>query len=470
MPAMVSQRRRLARRLARGRRGRRLLVTTVAAAVLVALAVGIASQVGRQSRPYDRAVDISFSRLVGPLGTRSAATGAELSSALRSAAGATRSALLSMLANAARTAAQTATDAAAATPPVPPAAGAADCQRALAERAAAAGGVRQAVEELLGGPAGDAAVAGSARAAATRAAVEADSLVTGADAEWSACRRSLHRAPGRPLLPRSSWVSAGGVWGGGTLAATMSAVATSPSLAAAPALAIEAVTTNPPALSASGSPPTYGLPAAAAVSVRVVIDDTGNVALPHVVVRATDAGGQRTSSRQATVALGAGGSTVVDIGGIGLLPGTSGTITVSATASGTAAAPATLAVSVAKAATAAAVAASANPVRVGQPVTYTATITGSLTSAGSPTGTVAFVDAGTPVPGCTARRLTSSGTATCRVTYTSAAYHSISVVYDGTASLGGTIAPAITETVRPPARPAGSSATRSGGSAGRSSG
>ena len=85
---------------------------------------------------------------------------------------------------------------------------------------------------------------------------------------------------------------------------------------------------------------------------------------------------------------------------------------------------------------------SANPSAVGQTVTYTATV--------SPVpdgGAVAFSDGGAPIAGCAARHVaTSTGTATCEMSYKIAGTHSITAAYSGdtafTASAGS-----LTETV-----------------------
>ena len=85
---------------------------------------------------------------------------------------------------------------------------------------------------------------------------------------------------------------------------------------------------------------------------------------------------------------------------------------------------------------------SANPAAVGQTVTYTATV--------SPVpdgGTVAFSDDGAPIAGCSSRHVdTSTGTATCEMSYKIASPHPITASYSGdqnfTASTGS-----LTETV-----------------------
>ena len=101
----------------------------------------------------------------------------------------------------------------------------------------------------------------------------------------------------------------------------------------------------------------------------------------------------------------------------------------------------TFSVVAAKPGTTTAVASSANPAVQGQTVTYTATVS----PAGG--GSVAFDDGGTPVPGCAARSLSSSGQATCQVTYTTTGSHAITAVYSGDAASAGSTSAVLTQNV-----------------------
>jgi hypothetical protein len=88
---------------------------------------------------------------------------------------------------------------------------------------------------------------------------------------------------------------------------------------------------------------------------------------------------------------------------------------------------------------------SANPSVTGQAVTYTAAV--------SPVpdgGTVAFTDGGTPITGCGAQQVgTSTGMATCQVTYYSQGMHSITAAYSGDTAYNGS-ADSLTQTVNLP--------------------
>ena len=88
------------------------------------------------------------------------------------------------------------------------------------------------------------------------------------------------------------------------------------------------------------------------------------------------------------------------------------------------------------------VASSANPSVQGQTVTYTATVRPAGVS-----GSVAFNDGGTPVTGCAARSLNSSGQATCQVTYATTGSHAITAVYSGDAANAGSTSAVLTQSV-----------------------
>jgi type II secretory pathway pseudopilin PulG len=94
----------------------------------------------------------------------------------------------------------------------------------------------------------------------------------------------------------------------------------------------------------------------------------------------------------------------------------------------------------------------ANPADVGQQVTYTTTVSLTSPGGGSPpaTDTVAFMDGGTPIAGCTAQPLTgtSPGTATCQVTYanTTGSPHSISAAFSGDVNFATSTSATLSET------------------------
>src|SRR5215471_518408 len=88
------------------------------------------------------------------------------------------------------------------------------------------------------------------------------------------------------------------------------------------------------------------------------------------------------------------------------------------------------------------IASPANLSITGAPVTYTATV--------SPVpdgGTVAFTDGTTPITGCGAQPVISTGTATCQVTYTAAGSHTITAAYFGDAAFTASTSAALTQQV-----------------------
>jgi large repetitive protein len=97
---------------------------------------------------------------------------------------------------------------------------------------------------------------------------------------------------------------------------------------------------------------------------------------------------------------------------------------------------------VVKMATSTAVASSANPSVQGQAVTYTA-----MVSSGDGGGSVSFAASGTPITGCKALSLNSSGQATCRVTYATTGRHYITAAYSGDAAGGPSTSAVLTQHV-----------------------
>jgi len=84
---------------------------------------------------------------------------------------------------------------------------------------------------------------------------------------------------------------------------------------------------------------------------------------------------------------------------------------------------------------------SQNPQAVGQAVHYTATVAPTPNG-----GTVAFSDAGTPITGCAAVAV-SGGTATCTVTYSSAATHTVTATYEGNSEFQSSVSAGLTQAV-----------------------
>lgn len=97
-------------------------------------------------------------------------------------------------------------------------------------------------------------------------------------------------------------------------------------------------------------------------------------------------------------------------------------------------------------------ASSASP-QTGQNVTYTATVTPADAGPAEPSGTVQFLDGGSPISSCSSQALTvgaSSSTATCTVSYSSTGPHTIAASYGGDGNFNGSSSSAQTVTVQPP--------------------
>lgn len=89
---------------------------------------------------------------------------------------------------------------------------------------------------------------------------------------------------------------------------------------------------------------------------------------------------------------------------------------------------------------------SLNPSGPGQTVTYTATVTPSP-NVGTPTGSVTFKDGASTIS-CGAGSQTFNGTtATCTVTYSSSGTHTMTAVYSGDSTYGGSTSNTVTQTV-----------------------
>jgi len=430
--------------------------------LLVAFATGVGLQVGPALRRPQAALDRGFASMMGALGQASSATGRAVAQTLTTAPSSSRPSLLASLRvedqQAVEQAEQGRVDALGTS-----GSQARFCLGALEERATASGEILRGVQTLLGGPTGQ----GSGSAAAQQTALGdlegALRLLGAADDLWGRCRLELARQPGRARLGSSRWLAGEGIWSDPALAAWVPVVADAPGLQPSPGITLGSPTTLPAAVAETGGVgPTYQLVALRRLGVRVVVQNDGNVVLPDVTLRAqlTPTGPLgRAGSVATTLSLPVQGIRTVSLPPLAVTPGADYLLVVQASTTPqgglgpvTASSP-TLSLGVAQEATVTAVVASANPVRVDQPVTYTATVTPALSGSPPPPGTVSFQDNGVTVPGCGAVAL-HQGVATCTLAYAHSGLHSITVTYPGTASLAGSVSPAITVTVTPAGRSA----------------
>jgi alpha-tubulin suppressor-like RCC1 family protein len=104
------------------------------------------------------------------------------------------------------------------------------------------------------------------------------------------------------------------------------------------------------------------------------------------------------------------------------------------------------AISKAATATTTQLASSPDPARIGQRVTYTASVGVVPPGSGAPTGTVSFFDNGAPISGCSAVTL-SGGQANCTITYAKTGSHVIVATYTGDGAFSASTSPELGETV-----------------------
>ena len=418
----------------------RLAVPMVLSAVVVILAVSSVAQIGHTSGPYRRTVDRGYAALAQPLVAQSNASGVALLSFLRHASSLGRLEFFSELDSFAADASSLQRQYAAITPPDP--LSASGCSEAITTRASTVSSLRAALERVLGGSTGLGSVD---EAAATAAVGSAGAELHSADVSWATCRRALRRAPGSAVVPTSTWVRDQAVFAGaGNLVA---ALVGSHSLAPVHHIVVLDVVTDPAAV-ASGS--TLVTPAATTIVAQVVLANQGNVDEVGV-----ELGGEMTVLGataspvvvQRTVDLAAGRSTTMLLPALKVEPGSSYTLQVVAEsphAPGTGAlASRSVEVQVQPTATLTSVTSLPLIAVRGQSVTLIADVASSLSTAGPPTGTVAFQDAGATISGCGARPV-RTGQATCSVTYPVASAHSITAAYSGDARDAGSLSPAIT--------------------------
>jgi len=86
---------------------------------------------------------------------------------------------------------------------------------------------------------------------------------------------------------------------------------------------------------------------------------------------------------------------------------------------------------------------------LGQPITFTATVTVTAPGAGTPTGSVDFKSDGSAISGCTSRPLASDGTATCDTNANTLGNgtHQITAVYNGDPGYNTSTSPALTQVI-----------------------
>ena len=308
----------------------RVVAPGIVAAAVVVIVVGAVARIGPASGPDRRTVNRSFAALVAPIVVQSNATGVTLNQLLAHGPTLERTSFFSDLASIASDAGEAARRLAAVTPPEPTDGAAASCGTAMDDRAHVTAQVRAALEGLLGGSDGR---GGGNEASAARTLGSAGVALESADAAWSACRRSLKRAPGSARLPASTWVTDRGVWGDTAVGPFVASLVGSPSLVAVHRIAVVTVTTTPAAV--PGGSGQSVVPATSSVLVQVVVADRGNVDEPGVKVVVTAVPqGSLVPARppvQVTTSIGAGTSVALSLAPLRVRVGTSYVLDVTAT-------------------------------------------------------------------------------------------------------------------------------------------
>ena len=244
--------------------------------------------------------------------------------------------------------------------------------------------------------------------------------------------------------------AAGGVatFTGCTLPTAAGSYAVSATDAARPGLAPAGTTVQVvpgPAASVAFRTPPADVTVGQAFALTVVVEDAYGNQVTSGAGSSDDlsVAGTSLSCAGGTSATAAGGSAELTGCSLGAPP--SVTLTAADTSTGgDALVPGTAAVAVQAATTATVVGATQDPGTIGSPVTYAATVTVAAPGGGTPDGTVAFEDAGAPVPGCTAQPLTG-GVAQCTVTYEILGSHAVTAAYAGAAGYHASTLTALVE-------------------------
>ncbi|HVX20390.1 MAG TPA: hypothetical protein VHB02_03505 [Acidimicrobiales bacterium] len=319
-----------------------VLVVVVAVAVVLGLLIGGALRVGRASGPYWADVNRSYATQGIGLVRQSNLTGAQLRRLMADMPHLGRPALQEQLDRLVADSSQAATTAASLSPPTPTDGMGPQFAAVLADRAKAVAQVRAAVDGLLGmaplpvvGASTTTTTAPQALLPAGRATADiagAGALLRSADEGYSAVRHQFRSAPGRAVLPPSTWVTDPATWTAASAQALVDQLDSATSLAPRHRVVLlpNGIRLTPPALPPATPPPagTGTVPPSHHLSVTVVVANRGNVDEPRVTVSVQVQGGP---TRSRTVALAAGRSEAVRLPPIRVVPGHSYPLTVSVT-------------------------------------------------------------------------------------------------------------------------------------------
>jgi hypothetical protein len=339
-------------------RRRRSITPTVLVVLVVAIAlivlIGGAVEIGTASGPYRRDVNRSYAAQGTVLIDQSNQTGVELRSLVADMPSLQRSALQRQLDGLVSASAQTATSAAALSPPAPSGTLGQGFAGALADRAQAVAKLRAAVDGLLGmsplpvvgapsppyGSGNGAADADQVLLSANQASAEitdAATLIEQADRTYASVRRQFRAAPGNASLPRSVWMTNPQLWAAGPVQTLVDRVSGSSSLAPVHRVVLVegGVRVTPaavPPVQAAATAPSV-VPPTGTLQVTAVVANQGNVDETGLVVSADvqpqGAGAPADSSE--TVSLAPTASMAVTLPSLKVAPGDTYSLTVSVT-------------------------------------------------------------------------------------------------------------------------------------------
>jgi hypothetical protein len=296
----------------------------ITALVITAVVIGGYTRVGRQSGPYDAALNRSFAAQGAVVADQSDVTASALQRLLRQMHSQDRPDLEAALDSVVEQTGQQAAQAALVDDPGSPEGVQGNFAAVFADRAAAVRQVRTTLDGLLGmsplavaGTTGGAVSLASAptllsSAEATDRIAAAGELLTRADRLYTSVRHTLSGLAGHARLPRSRWISPAGarLWQTAALTSQVDELTVSPSLAVTHLLVLRTVQLTPAALPTPSRPqsapsvvsPTHKL------DVEVVLSDLGTVAEPHATVQFSlvpqPTGVTATKSRSAALAPG----------------------------------------------------------------------------------------------------------------------------------------------------------------------
>ncbi len=313
------------------------------AVLVVAALIGGLLRVPSQSVGYESAVDRSYAAQARLFVAESNRLAARFHSLLRTMQREDRTSLELALDTLVRSSAAVARQATTAASPAPSGGAGGDVAAAMAARATAMKTLRSVIDRLLdmvplpaaGAPDPSAATAPRPLTAAGAAGelTKVGELLAQSDGSYARARRALRAAPGRALLPRSTWIGRS-AWTARATAGMAEALVSAPSLAVVRRVELltHAVALTPAPVPAGPHGATGGvavLPPTGRLAISVVVADAGDVGERGIAVRATvtevpsapSAGVFAPEAKTRRLALTAHSSAAVSLTGLSVVPG-----------------------------------------------------------------------------------------------------------------------------------------------------